>query len=420
MTKTNPADIAPVPPEQRTQSAFDLFLIFVGANIVATTLVTGASLWPAFSVREALALVFVGSVAGAALVAVLAPVGPKLGVPSIVALRAAVGFTGASAIAVLLYLTNFAWIAINNVIAASALARVAGGPSSERVWAVALGIVTTAVVAAGPRAVGRADRVAVPIMAVTGSLMLWRGLSLPADLLAGEGTGSLTFWRGLDVVIAYQVSWILMFADYSRYTASVRASAWAVFLGLALTAAWLMPVGVLAARAAGSADTGAMIEALGLGVTGAILVALGTATTNFVNIYLSALAWKSLVRTASPRVSIWIIGLVGSALSLFSGGWLERYAELMIVLGGLLLPVGGILIARFVLPGPAVDVAALYERGGPYDRTSLAPAAVAWVLGATVYYLAESFGGTLPALATAALVYRLLVRPPGPRAPQAG
>jgi purine-cytosine permease-like protein len=319
------------------------------------------------------------------------------------------GASGAAAVALLLYLTNFAWIAVNNVIAASALARVAGGPASEKAWGVGLGLLATAVVAAGPRMVAHADRVAVPVMAVTGALLLWRGLHLPPDLLAGPGSGSMSVWRGLDVVIAYQVSWLLMFADYSRYTASSRAAAWAVFLGLALTAIWFMPIGVLAARAAGSADAGAMIDALGLGVTGAVLMALGTVTTNFVNIYLSALAWKSLVPGASPRVAVWVIGLVGSALALFSGGWLERYADLMIVLGGLLVPIGGILIARFVLPAAPVDVPSLYRPGGP-DEANALPAAVAWALGATVYFLAESFGGTLPALAASALAYRIFGR----------
>jgi len=60
-----------------------------------------------------------GGVGGAALVAALAPIGTRLRVPSIVAARAALGFSGAQALALLLFVTNFAWIALNNVIAAS-------------------------------------------------------------------------------------------------------------------------------------------------------------------------------------------------------------------------------------------------------------------------------------------------------------
>src|SRR5688500_19092335 len=107
--------------------------------------------------------------------------GPRLGVPSVIAARAALGRRGAALLAVLLYITNFAWIALNNVIAASACARVLGGPGTEKAWALALGVLATAVVAAGPRAVGRADRVAVPLMVLTGALLLWRCLTLPAD-----------------------------------------------------------------------------------------------------------------------------------------------------------------------------------------------------------------------------------------------
>jgi NCS1 nucleoside transporter family len=402
------ADLGPVPAEARTQSPLDLFLIFVGANIVATTLVTGASLVPAFSVPEVLALIALGSVIGSALVAALAPVGPRLGVPSVVAMRAAVGFRGATVLAVLLYATNFAWIALNNVIAASACARVWGGPASEKAWAIALGLLATAVVAAGPRAVGHADRIAVPLMAITGIVFAWRAAQLPAEVWRAPGTHAMSWWRGFDVVVAYQVSWILMFADYSRYTASARKGVLAVFLGLALSSLWFMPLGALAGRAALSSDPGAMVDALHLGVSGALLVALGTITTNFVNIYLSALAWKSLVPRASDAASIWSIGLIGAALGLLSRSWLDRYADLMLVLGGLLVPVGGILLARFVLERRPVDVAALYDRAGPYGSGRFVAAAAAWTLGALTYFVAERIGGTLPALLVAGSAYRAL------------
>ena len=61
------ADIGVVGETDRKQSPLDLFLIFAGANIVATTLQVGASLVPAFGLREALGFIAFGSVAGAAL-----------------------------------------------------------------------------------------------------------------------------------------------------------------------------------------------------------------------------------------------------------------------------------------------------------------------------------------------------------------
>ena len=415
----NAADIRPARPDEQTQSTLDLFLIFVGANIVATTFQVGASLAASFTLGMTTALIAAGSVAGAALVAALAPLGPRLRVPSVIAARPALGITGAALVAVILYVSNFAWIALNNAIAASACARVGAawlGPAgaSQTMWSIALGLVATLVVWRGPRAVARADRVAVPLMLAVGvalTIACIRALASPGAAAAPVVRG-MTWSRGLDVVIGYQVSWILMFADYSRYTRSARGSAGAVFLGLALTSAWMMPLGAIAARAAGTSDPGAMLDAVGLGAAGAVLLTLATVTTNFVNIYMSSLAWKSLVPGARDGAVVWSIGIVGTALGAIPGAWLEQYASFMIVLGAVLVPVGGVLIAHYYLQPVQIDesfIAQLYDADGPF-RGVLTPGVAAWAAGAAAFFASASIGGTLPALIVSVGVYLTLTQ----------
>ena len=65
------ADLSPVPESKRTQPAFDLFLIFVAANVVATTLQTGAALGSQYGGRGAMTIALGGAVFGALLVALL-------------------------------------------------------------------------------------------------------------------------------------------------------------------------------------------------------------------------------------------------------------------------------------------------------------------------------------------------------------
>ena len=402
----NAADIRPAAPAEQVQSTLDLFLIFVGANVVATTFQVGASLASSFTLATTMTLVAVGSVAGATLVAALAPLGPRLRVPSVIASRPALGFVGAGLVAVVLYVSNFAWIALNNVIAASACARVGAawiGPAagSQTAWAIALGLLATLVVWLGPRAVARADRIAVPSMVIVAVALTIACARVSASPLAAP-QATMSWWRGLDVVIGYQVSWILMFADYSRYTRSVRGSALAVFFGLAVTSAWMMPLGAVAARAAGTSDPGAMLDAVGLGAT---------LTTNFVNIYMSSLAWKSLAPRANDGAVIWSIGIVGTALSAVPGIWLEQYTNFMMFLGALLVPVGGVLIAHYYIRRPQVDeafIAEMYNPTGSFRGVSVAGVA-AWAAGAAAFFAAGSIGGTLPALAVSVLVYRALL-----------
>ncbi len=404
------AELSPVPEAARTQPPLDLFLIFVAANVVATTMQTGAALGSRYSGNAAIGIAMAGAVFGAALVAVLAPVGSRTGLPSMIAARAALGYRGAQIVSGLLYLTNFAWIAVNNQIAASAVAQVAGGPDSARIWAAVLGIAATAVVARGPRAVGHADRIAVPIMAIAGGVLTYAAFThAPAAPAAPYAPNAQyapyapsILW-GLDVVIGYQVSWLLMFADYSRYTRSGRAAGTAVLAGLALPALWLLPVGWTLSRIAGSDDPGAMLAAAGVGWWTAALIALASVTTNFVNIYLSSLAWRTLVPSSTGTGSVWTIGLLGTALGLISTGWLTQFAELMVLLGSVLVPVGGVFIAHFVVLKQPIDVVRIYDIAAlpAFNAAGM----LAWLAGFLVYKAAAPIGATLPALAASMLVY---------------
>lgn len=402
------ADLSPIPESQRTQSPFDLFLIFAAANVVSTTLQTGAVLGSRYGSTDATTLVVGGAVFGAVLVALLAPVGSRYGVPSMIAARAPLGFRGAQLVSALLYLTNFAWIAVNNTIAASVAAQLLGGESSARIWAALLGVLATLIVARGPRAVGFADRIAVPLMVVAGSVLTWAAFTLPAVAPVASAEPPPPLLWGIDVVVGYQVSWLLMFADYSRYTRSARASATAVFAGLALPALWLMPVGWNLARIAGSDDPGAMLAAAGVGWWAALLIVLATVTTNFVNIYLSSLAWRTLVPRSTGVGSVWVIGLIGTALGLISSAWLTRFADLMVLLGSVLVPVGGIFLAHFVVLRARVDVAGIYQTEAMPAFTAAGVAA--WVCGFAAYQLASPIGATLPALAASMVTYIVISR----------
>ena len=65
----NPVEVGPVPTVERTLSALDLFLIWAGANIVATTLAVGSCLDASLGATQALWVIVAGCVSGTALIA---------------------------------------------------------------------------------------------------------------------------------------------------------------------------------------------------------------------------------------------------------------------------------------------------------------------------------------------------------------
>jgi NCS1 family nucleobase:cation symporter-1 len=405
------ADLAPVPGSEQTQRPLDLFLIFAGANVVATTLQAGASLPAALGPWGATAVIGSGAFVGAGLVGLLAPIGSRLRVPSIVASRAVLGYSGAQALALLLFVTNFAWIALNNAIAASITAAYVG-VGDPRLWAVALGLLATLVVWGGPRLAALVDRVAVPLLLVSGGVFTWACLQAPWPAWPAAAVTTTDLARAVDVVVGYQSTWLLMFADYPRYVRTPRAAGWAVFWGLALTAGWFMPLGFVASAIAGSPDPGAMVRAVGIGGWGALLISVATLTTNFVNIYMSALALKSLRQATGDTAAVWLIGGIGAAIGLLSTALIERFAGFTLLLAGLLVPIGGILLAHFSLLRRPVAVEALYVRpASPWAAWSPA-GTTAWLAGLAVFHLAQPVGGTVPCLATAIVVYAALASRP--------
>ena len=112
---------------------------------------------------------------------------------------------------------------------------------------------------------------------------------------------------------------------------------------------------------------------------------------------------------SSAHALVWTIGLIGTALGLVSSVWLTRFADLMLILGSVLVPVGGVFLAHFVVLRFGRSISRTVYRPERLAAFSLAGMA-AWALGLVVYRLAAPIGATLPALATSIVVYLLLAR----------
>jgi purine-cytosine permease-like protein len=81
---------------------------------------------------------------------------------------------------------------------------------------------------------------------------------------------------------------------------------------------------------------------------------------------------------------------------------------LMMLLGSVLVPVGGVFLAHFVVIRKPVDVERLYDASA-LPAFNIAGVA-SWLAGFIVYKLAAPIGATLPALFTSMVLYGLLSR----------
>jgi purine-cytosine permease-like protein len=93
--------------------------------------------------------------------------------------------------------------------------------------------------------------------------------------------------------------------------------------------------------------------------------------------------------------------------------WIDEFANFIGVLAGIFVPIGGLLIAHFLILKRTHRAADLYPgSNGAAPLVGLWSTAgmTSWIIGAAVFYLARPIGGTLPSLATSVLLYLVLAR----------
>ncbi len=84
-------DIRPTPMNERSMNFFSTFTLWIAANVVITTVMTGMMFVPDISFSNAMLAIIVGSAIGAIPLALTGNIGIRTGLPTMVITRAAFG-----------------------------------------------------------------------------------------------------------------------------------------------------------------------------------------------------------------------------------------------------------------------------------------------------------------------------------------
>ncbi|MBY6269018.1 cytosine permease, partial [Parageobacillus thermoglucosidasius] len=105
-------DIRPTPMNERSMNFFSTFTLWIAANVVITTVMTGMMFVPDISFSSAMFAIIVGSAIGAIPLALTGNIGIRTGLPTMVITRAAFGQKGASLPAIVntIILIGWSWI----------------------------------------------------------------------------------------------------------------------------------------------------------------------------------------------------------------------------------------------------------------------------------------------------------------------
>jgi len=374
--------IEPIPAADRHGSPFELFGMWVGANINYVVLLTGAlAVAQGLSFWGSISAIVVGNLLGCTVVGLSSIMGPKTGTAGIITSRTSFGQLGAILPIFISTVSALGWFSINSVVATQSLAQVftlIGLPPSPAFSWVAMLIVLTAETLIA--IYGHATIIAAEKWISLALIALFLGflaIVLPqvdwAHAMAGTkpGDAGLGAWLlAMGLVFSYPISWTNFASDYSRYLPSstpwrsiVRAAGGGQFVSLVFCEI----IGVVFAMAVGGAlsDPVADLPKVLHGWTMTLFllaIILGSIAANVPNGYtagLGLLALRIPMRRVTSILAIAGITLAFRAVTLIYGRFFDLYQQWLDY------------ILIWTCPWVAIVVVDYFMRGGRYDSADL-------------------------------------------------
>lgn len=405
------------PPVRGTLSGLRVGLIWLAANLVVTTLLTG-------------------TVLGAIVLTLVAVMGVRTGLHTMALTRGSFGLRGSivPAVANVVILMGWSWVqAMLAGISLNALVEQWTGFSNPALFSALCQALVVGLAIFGHEGIAKVG----PLFAVVIlGIMAWifttalgshtpgEYLALPAD---PSGYDGITVF---DIVFATAISWTVLSADLTRSARTQAGGAVGAGVGYTLSTVVAMTLGLTAASyvllEGGEVlpfDPTLLIASFGAPV--AIAMFLSVMATNTMVMY----GMTESVRHALPRTrplpfvpTALVLGLVGVVGATWLG-LLERFTAFLSLIGALFIPVFAVMIVDYYVARRRIYRAdILRHSGGAYwfrGGWNLG-ALLVWILGAVAYLLfyfviPTPVGAALPTFAVAALLYWAWTRVAGIR-----
>lgn len=413
-------------PLRGTLGAGRIGMIWLAANLVVTTLLTGTLFVPGVSWPTALAMIVLGTLIGGAVLVLVGNMGTRTGLATMSLTKGSFGLRGSflPVAANVVILMGWSWVqAMLAGVTVNFLVEQATGFSSPVLFSVLCQLLVVCLAIFGHTGIARVEPwLALVILAFMAYIFVAAFLAhgpaefaaIPQDVEAGW-----TPVAALDVVIATAISWTVLSAEFNRLARTQAAGMIGSGVGYMLSTVLAMTLGataigyvVLDGGEALPFDPTVIVAAFGAPL--AVVIFLSVMATNTMVVYGMVASVVNMV--PSRRITFLPTAIVLGVISILGSTWLallDRFTAFLVVIGALFIPVFAIMIVDYYLVRSrhyGRDI--LRGTGGAYWFTggvNLA-AVLVWVIGAgasllLTYVVPSPIGATIPTFVLSALLY---------------
>ncbi|MCG9682132.1 cytosine permease [Vibrio sp. Isolate23] len=345
MSEDNNYSLGPVPTTAR-KGVISLTMVMLGLTFFSASMWTGGSLGTGLSFNDFILAVLIGNLILGIYTSFLGYIGSSTGLSTHLLARFSFGTKGSWLPSALLGGTQVGWFGVGVAMFAIPVQKATGIDTNTLI--IVSGLLMTATVYFGIKALMVLSAIAVPAIAILGSY----SVSMAVDSVGGfeqlkliQPETPMDFSVALAMVVGSFVSAGTLTADFVRFgkkpAGAVLVTMIAFFIGNSL----MFVFGASGAAATGMADISDVMIAQGLLLPAIIVLGLNIWTTNENALYASGLGFSNITGRSSTMMSI-INGIVGTIFAL----WLyNNFVGWLTFLSTAIPPIGGVIIADFLM-----------------------------------------------------------------------
>ncbi|MGG1292289.1 cytosine permease [Bacillus smithii] len=354
--------IFPLNRNEQKMGLFATFALWLAANFVITTIMTGMMFIPDISIKDAMLAIILGSVIGAIPLALTGMIGTRTGLPTMVITRAAFGQKGFILPTLLNTLILIGWSWIQAYMAGLSLnyaIHYTFGYSNINLFVILTEILVVIITIFGHRGVEKIENIvstAILILSVAVFYKLFTTYDVASlvNIKLNENP-AITPIIAFDIVIATAFSWMSSVCDFNRYCKNDKTGIIGTLTGYILASLIAFGLGAIVSGFSilngmeQTYDPTVLLSRYGFGLFAAIVVffsvlstnvmALYSATMSFINVYSKMNFWKAAVG----------IGVLCTLGALLKEALMTNFYNFILLIATLFIPAFAIVLVDFFI-----------------------------------------------------------------------
>ncbi len=382
-------------PMSARKGLFSIAAVLLGFTFFSPTMLAGAQLGAAFSLKPLMGILIGGSVILGVYVAVMCTLGAKTGLTSVLLSRYTLGKGGAKWADIILGGTQIGWYAVTSAYMGELFAKGLGltgwSVAFTVFWAVVMGI--TAVY--GFKGMAVVSYFALPAILILVFYIPYLGVKEVGgwDAMAAlKPASTMSVGAAITVIVGTFASGGTQAANWSRFAKTGMTGFWAGLIAFLIGNGLMIFSGMIGALAFNNGDLVEVLIAMNITVLALIILTMNIWTTNNATAYAFGVAGAELFNKPNKRP--FIIGGLVIAIILAVTGIYKNFIPMLILFGTFIPPLGGVIIGDFFFTykGKLPDIDRV-----EFKVIRISPL-IAYIIGSLAAYLGGRFGVGIPPL----------------------